>query len=192
MLSDMLDHQRRPITVEEFGRMAEAGIFGDDERLELIDGELIVAPRMGPRHAGAIRRVNELLIERIGRRATVGCQIPLPLLPMSEPSPDFSIARFDAGHYSSRHPDPAEILWVIELGDATRSFDRNRKFPLYARYGLRETWLLDLVDQRLVVGRNPSEIGYGQILTLAPGVTIAPEALPEVVFAIDELLGLAV
>lgn len=177
------------ISVDEFNRMAEVGIFDDDERLELIDGELIAPPPMGPRHAGGIRRVNELLVARIAGRATVGCQVPMPLMPYSEPLPDFVIARFDPNHYAARHPSPEDVLWVIELGDASRAFDRNTKFPLYARHGVRETWLLDFVERRLLLGRKATKLGYSEIEALESGATVAPDALPDVVFAVDVLLG---
>src|SRR5579859_1027891 len=104
MVGDMLEVQRRPITVEEFYRMGEAGIFDRDERVEMIDGELIVPPQLGPRHAGAIARITELLVRRLAGRASVRCQIPLPMLPKSEPSPDFTIAVRDQHHYVDRHP----------------------------------------------------------------------------------------
>jgi len=189
MTSDMVEYERRSITVDEFHRMAEIGIFDEDERVELIDGELIVPPQMGPRHAGSIERLVRLLIARVGNRASVRSQVPLPLVPRSEPFPDYVIARYDAGFYSDRHPSISEVFWVIEIGDASRAFDRNKKFPLYARHRIRETWLLDLVDRRLIVGRGPTDLGYAQILTLAPGASISPEAFGDVAFSVDELLG---
>jgi Uma2 family endonuclease len=191
MRSEMVEVERRPITVEEFHRMGELGFFDEDQRLELIEGDLIVPPQMGPRHAGGIGRVNEYLINRLRGLATVRCQVPLPLLPVSEPSPDFAIARFDAGHYSSRHPSPDDILWVIELGDATRRFDRTVKFPMYAKHGIRETWLVDLVARRIIVGRDPAPLEYGTVLTFEPGTTLCPGALPAVPFEAAELLGRA-
>jgi Uma2 family endonuclease len=185
----MVDYERRPISIEDFHRMAEAGIFGDDERVELIDGDLIVSPQMGPRHAGGIERINEVLVLRLAGIARVRCQVPLPMLPRSEPSPDFTIVPRDERYHVDHHPGPGDVLWVIELGDATRAFDRNKKFPLYARHGVRETWLIDLVDRRVIVGRHPLDTGYGDITTLCAGTLLRAQALPEIAFTTDELLG---
>ena len=99
-----------------------------------------------------------------------------------------AIAQYDPRHYVDRHPEPHEILWLIEIGDATRLYDRTRKMPLYALHRVREVWLVDLVERKLVVGRSPTDLGYADFRELRHG-EIVPEALPDVVFGVEELLG---
>ena len=190
MLSEMVDYQRRPISVDEFDRMYDARILLD-ERLELIDGDIVVPPPMGPPHAGGIVRLDGLLQSRLFGRATVRCQCPLPLLPRSEPLPDFVIARYDRDCYSKRHPKPEEVLWLIEVGHKTRRYDRETKLPLYARYRIPEVWLLDLVERKLSVAREPNDVGYSRIVTLGEGDVVQLTAFPDVSFAVADLLGLA-
>ena len=189
MTGEMLDYQIRPITVDDYHRMAEAGIFGPDERVELVDGELIAVPPMGPRHAGGIGRLNRLLTARFNDRALVRVQCPVIVDPHSEPEPEFVLVPPDADDWSDRHPVAGDVLLLVEVSDSTRSFDLRKKVPLYARAGIRETWVLDVVDRRLLVFREPREGRYFVTSVLRDGDEVALLAFPEERFSVDQILG---
>ena len=131
-------------TVDDFARMGEAGIFTEDDRVELIGGEVRDMAPTSPPHAWAVSRLGELLITRLAGRVHVRVQNPIRLGPHTEPQPDLAVARRTRA-YVNRHPDAADVLLVIEVADSSLPFDRSEKAPrYYGRVGIAETWLVDL------------------------------------------------
>jgi Uma2 family endonuclease len=185
-----LAYERHHVSLEEYHRMVGAGVFEPDARIELLEGELIerTGP-MNPPHSSAITRTIRLLVTRLGARATVCCQTPVTLLYDSEPLPDFALVAPDQSDYGDRHPGPNDIHLLIEVADSSRDLDQRKKIPLFARSGIREAWLVDLVDGLLVVYREPSEAGYGSKIELRRGDPVAPLDFPSEVFAVTALLG---
>jgi Uma2 family endonuclease len=188
-MSDMLEQNRRRISVADFHRMGRARIFRRDERVELLDGEIISIPPMGAPHSGSIARLSFVLAARLGERALVRSQLPVKLSDFSEPLPDVTVTPLDPAFFSGRHPVTADILWLIEVSDSSRDFDRTVKLPSYARHGVREVWIVDLVTHSLLVFRDPADGEYRTKQTLSLGDTIAPLALPDVSFDVIDLLG---
>src|SRR5262245_19259591 len=127
---------RRLFTVEEYHRMAAAGIFHPDERVELIEGEIVQMSPIGPRHAGCVINATRLFITLLGERAVVSPQNPVVIQPRSEPQPDLLLLRRRAVSYSHEHPTPADVLLAVEVADTTVRFDRLVKARLYARAGI--------------------------------------------------------
>ena len=155
--------RRHRLTVADYYRMAEAGILRPDERVELIEGEVIDMPPPGSRHAGAVDQLAEILREAIGRRASLRVQNPIDLDPYSEPQPDVALLRPRADYYKSAHPRPADILLIVEVAQTSLQYDRDVKVALYARHGVPEVWLLDLDNRRIARYRNPSRGGYASV-----------------------------
>jgi Uma2 family endonuclease len=185
-----LAYERHRVTLDEYHRMVDAGVFEPDARIELIEGELIERRgAMKPPHASAITRTNRLLIQRLGDRATVCCQTPVTLRFDSEPMPDFAIVRPDASDFRHRHPGPEDVHVLIEVADSSRDFDRRRTMPLYARSGIAESWLVDLVDDLIVVYREPSDTGYASQTEFRRGDVFAPLAFADVALPVDAILG---
>lgn len=141
--------QRHRISVGHFYRMADAGLFDADERVELVDGEIIDMPPHGSRHASAIEQLTRMLMEAFGTRAIVRPQLPLRLGEYSEPQPDIAVARPRADHYAASHPTAGDALLVIEISDSTVRYDREIKAGLYARHSVPELWVID-VNARVV------------------------------------------
>jgi len=141
--------QRHRITVEHFYRMAEVGVFAEDDRVELIDGEIIDVPPMGHPHAGVLDYLAKLLIRTVEPRAIVRQQLPLRLGNYSEPLPDIVVARPRDDLYIDGHPTSADALLVIEISSTTLRFDRNVKVPMYARHAIPEVWVLDVSGQEI-------------------------------------------
>lgn len=187
-----LNVQRRRFTVDEYARMGEAGIFGPEERVELIEGEIIKVSPQNPPHARLISRLNTRLVRLFGDTHEIRVQLPLTLGMASEPEPDFTLVRLEHAEGPYRHPDVADL--VIEIADSSLRFDRRRKASLYAKFGLPDYWILNTRDQRLEVRRDPAERpeapygwDYASLTVLAAGQTIAPLLLPQAVFEVASL-----
>jgi len=154
--------RRHRITVDEYHRMAESGSFAPDARVELIDGEIIDMPPIGSAHAGTVDQLYVLLHRAVGDLAIVRCQSPIQIGDHSEPQPDFALLVSRKGFYKDGHPTEHDTLLVIEVSDTTLADDLRRKMALYARQGIKEYWVVDLVNRRLHVFRSPSGAGYEQ------------------------------
>lgn len=181
--------QRRLLSVVEFERMAEAGVFAPYERLELINGELIEMPPIGTRHAGVLTKLLERIFPQVLGEATVWVQNPLRLSPSTEVYPDLALLKPRADAYTSSAPQPADVLLVIEVSDTTFPYDRNSKVPLYSRHGIPEVWIVNLGGVVLESFRMPAGNTYDEIRRYGPGDTIAPALLPECAVRIGEILG---
>lgn len=179
---------RRRFTSAEYHAMAEAGIFSEDERVELIAGEIVRMAPIGSRHAGCVKRLNRGL-SPLGDRALVSVQDPISLGPSLEPEPDLAILRLREDDYTRSHPTPAEVFLVIEVADFSLDYDRDVKIPLYAQAGIPEAWLVNLLQREIHVYRAPSENGYREVGTLRPGDRLSPQAFPDFVLSVEAILG---
>lgn len=184
-----VEYARRLFTVEEYERMGAAGILGEDDRVELIDGEIVEMTPIGPGHAACVNRLTRRLVGALGNRAVVTVQNPVRLPPRSEPQPDLVIARERADFYASGHPTSADVLLAIEVAESSVVFDRAVKGPLYARMGIAEYWLVDLGADVVVAHRRPTPTGYEDVRTSGRGDVLAPQSLPDLLIAVTEVLG---
>ncbi|NEQ29210.1 MAG: Uma2 family endonuclease, partial [Microcoleus sp. SIO2G3] len=136
-------------TLDEYHRLGELGFFREDERVELIRGEIIQMPTKKTPHSVCNTRLIRKLILLVGERAIVRGQEPIILPTDSEPQPDGVIARDRSDDYLSSHPEPADILLVIEISDSTLSYDQQIKLSLYAEAGISDYWIFNLVESHL-------------------------------------------
>jgi Uma2 family endonuclease len=181
------ERPKRLFTVDEYHRMAEAGIFGPEERVELIDGEIIKMSPIGPRHAGCVINITRSLFTHLGDRAVMSPQNPVVIRPRSEPQPDMLVLRRRDVSYSRAHPTPQDVLLAIEVGDSTVRFDRIVKARLYARARIQEYWLIDVGQESVDVFRNPERDAYASFTTFGLGTALTPLAFPDVSLPVDEL-----
>ncbi|HEX9944779.1 MAG TPA: Uma2 family endonuclease [Thermoanaerobaculia bacterium] len=181
---------RQRLSIDEFQRMTETGVFSEDERLELIRGELVEMSPIGGPHATAVRRLTNQLTARLGPRVILDVQNPLLIREhQSELYPDLMLLRPREDFYSAGKPTPRGALLVIEVADSSLSYDRDVKIPLYAESGIPEAWLVDLNSGTVFVYRQPSPERYQEVNQYRRGDAISPEAFPEARFAVDEILG---
>ena len=180
--------ERRKFTVDEYYRMAEVGILHADERVELIDGEIVLMAPMGKPHAVGVRRADSILQRVLEGVAIVSAQNPVHLGPHFEPEPDVAVLRIKEDEYLNQHPEPGDILWVIEIADTTLYHDRGVKALLYAEANIPETWIMNLVEDCIEAFTQPGPDGYAQHAIYRRGDTISPSTLPDVEFAVDDLL----
>ena len=164
--------------VDAYHQMIDNGIFDEDDRVELIEGELRAMPPIKPDHAGKNNRLNRLLNRRVGDEALVTVQNPLTLPPHSEPEPDLMLLRPRDDFYEHANPTPNDTLLVIEICDSSLRYDQEVKVPLYAAHGVPEVWLVDLQHRRLEIYREPGTDGYRLILRPDPPEVISPVLLP--------------
>jgi len=179
---------KKRFTADEFHRMVQVGIFSERERVELIDGEIVVMSPIGNRHAACISRANRALVTSAGVDAIVQPQGPLRLDLYYEPEPDFVLLRPRADFYATRHRSPADVLLVIEIADSSLEYDRDVKAPIYAAAGVPEYWLADLNANTLWRYSSPERGVYARVEECRRGQTIAPLLLPACAIAVDALL----
>ncbi len=171
MLSSAQSPHRYRLTADDYHRMGEAGIFAEEDRVELIEGEIIEMAPIGSQHAAYVARLQKLLERSAGDQAIIWVQNPVVLNDRSEPEPDICLLRPRKDFYASAHPHPADVLLIIEVADTSLTYDRDLKLPLYARHGIPEVWIVDLENRCLHVFTEAAETGYQQTQTLAePGL----------------------
>jgi Uma2 family endonuclease len=193
----MEDLYRRRITIDEWYRIVDAGVFPENERLELIRGEILRVPPFGdrdapvvvPRHAGCLRRLYRQFSFRL-TSALVDVQSPISWSERhSAPQPDLALLRFREDLYSVSLPIPTDIFLVIEASNSDLTYERDTKIPFYSEASIPEAWFVDLNAERILVYRRPSPEEYQEVHAYRRGETIYPEAFPETGFAVDEILG---
>lgn len=178
----------RPLTVQDYHRMAEAGIFHPEERVELIAGQIIQMSAKGTAHESAITRTDRLLRNRIGNQVLLRLQSPVQLDDYSEPEPDVAVVMPNPLDYDDHHPTPSEVFLIIEVADTSLKYDREKKAPMYAKAGITDYWVLDVIGRKLYVYRLPSPAGYQSEMILSEEVTISPLAFPDCVITVKEML----
>jgi Uma2 family endonuclease len=176
------------ITVAEFDRMVAAGVYGREDRIELIDGQLIDVPPQGPPHFGTLTRF-EHRFRAFGTRALVRGQGPLPVGTDSQPEPDIAIVRWNDRLYGDAHPTVEETYAVVEIAYTSQKFDRGVKRRIYGAGRIPEYWIVDLEAQAIEVYREPHDLGYASPAIYRRGQSVSFAAFPDVVFSVDELLG---
>ncbi|HEX5911985.1 MAG TPA: Uma2 family endonuclease [Rubrobacter sp.] len=174
-------------TVHDYHRMGEAGILHEDDRVELIEGELVEMTAIGTRHFSCVNRLNRLLVMNVGDEAIVSVQNPVRLNEYNEPQPDVTVIR--PRDYRESLPMPEDVMLLIEVSDTTLAYDRGVKLPLYARTGIREVWILDLPGETIERYTDPSKEGYRRADRLRRGQTLESIALPSLTPTVDEILG---
>lgn len=189
MVAAPVEDLRRRFTVEEYERMGEVGVFDPDERVELLDGEVIAMSPIGARHASVVDITVESLFRQLIGRVTIRTQNPLRLPPRSEPEPDIVVARRRRDFYGSAHPTAEDTLLVIEIAETSLRIDRAVKVPIYAQQGVVEVWIVDLAADAVYVYSDPVDGAYRQVRTARGGDELVPVAIPDLRLTVDELLG---
>jgi len=171
-------------TIDEYHRLGDLGFFTEDDRVELIRGEIMQMAAKGTPHTVCCSNLLRELAGLVANRATLRCQDPIILPSNSEPEPDFVIARNRADNYLSAHPNPSDILLVIEIADSTLKYDQEVKIPLYAEAGISDYWIFNLVNDQLETYSEPYQdmqvnFGYSAKRIVLPNKTIALPCFPD-------------
>jgi len=167
--------------------MADAAILREDDRVELIEGEIIDMTPIGSRHASVLNRLNEIMTAPARGKAIVSVQNPIVLDEHSEPQPDLMLLEPREDYYADRHPRPRDVLLLVEVADSSADYDRRVKIPLYATSGVAEVWLIDLQGEALEVYREPGAHGYKHVLRPDPDEPVRPERLTGLAIALGDI-----
>jgi Uma2 family endonuclease len=180
---------RHRLTRRDYYRLGEVGILGKNDRVELLEGQLVDLPPIGPRHAIVTENLNELSVTAFAGRARVRCQDPVVLNDGSEPQPDLALVQRPWRGYPHTHPGPDDIFLLIEVADSSLDFDRTVKLELYAWAGIQEVWIVDLTSDLVLVHRNPSGGRYGSVIRVEAPAVLNVGRLPGVTIPVAEVFG---
>ena len=172
--------KRRRFTRAEYYRMAEVGILREDDRVELIKGEIVEMSPIGRRHGAFVDNLTRLLVRRLPDEAIVRVQGPLALADDTEPEPDLTVLRRRAVPYKEREAWAEDALLVIEVAETSLAYDRSTKLRLYAEAGIPEYWVVDCTAETVEVHRGPTADGYRDVSLVAGAATVTPQAFPDV------------
>lgn len=184
-----VEFTRRLFTVDDYYRMA-AGVFAEDERVELIEGEIIEMSPAGSRHAGCVIKLNALLHERKeDSPIIIGVHNPVRLNDGTEPQPDIAVLRWRDDYYVGAHPTPADVLLVIEVADSSLVLDLGMKAKSYARAGIPEYWVFDLVKNETVFHAHPENGVYKEVRRVPPDESVSLSSNPSIAISFSEVFG---
>lgn len=162
--------ERHKFTVADFYRMVEAGILGEHTRVELIDGDVVEMSPIGPGHQFPLDMLTRLLVPAVPRDIIVRIQGPFRVNASTEFQPDLMLLK--SGPFKSRHPEPREVLLVVEMSDTTLRHDRDVKIPLYGQLGIPEAWLVDVQAESVFRYTDPIQAGYRKVERFDRGSTL--------------------
>ena len=175
----MVSTTLRPITTDEYHQMIAASIIHEDARVELILGQIFNMAAKGTRHTVANTELMGELLLLLAKKAKIRCQEPIALPNNTEPEPDIVIAKLRSDNYVNSHPSPSDIILVIEVANSSLDFDRNTKANLYAAAGIQEYWIVNLIDNRLEIYRQPNSTIYTEIRIISSTDSVALPQFPE-------------
>lgn len=177
---------RWQVTADAYQRMIESGVLTENDRVELVEGTLVVMSPIGSRHAACVNRLNRTFVIGMGADAIVSVQNPVALSEYSMPEPDLALLKPREDFYTAGLPGPADILLLIEVADTSIDYDRDVKAPLYAKVGIPETWIVNLADNWVDRYTNPGAAGYHVRTRFLPSQTIL---FQHVQMAVADILG---
>ncbi len=177
-------------TVDEYHSLSETGILHEDDNVELIEGRIVDMVPIGSKHASCVNRIIELFADKLQKAAIVSSQNPIYLGEHSEPEPDIAVLKRKDDFYRNKHPSSQDIFLIIEIADASLEYDKFIKIPLYAKAGIQEVWLINLLENTIETYRSPSIDGYKIITRISPAETASPLSFPDIIIKAGELLGI--
>jgi Uma2 family endonuclease len=181
--------EKRYFNVDEYYRMAQAGVLTPDDRVELIEGEIVKMSPIGSPHAACVSRLNSLLQSMLRRKAIVSVQNPVRLNDFSEPVPDVTLLQPRKDFYSSQHPRPTDVMLIIEVAETTVISDRHVKVPLYARNSIPEVWLVNLPKKLIEKYCEVAEGRYGKAQKCKRGENIDSATVPGLSLKVSDIFG---
>jgi Uma2 family endonuclease len=185
-MSFVAERKRARISVELYQKMVATGDLTKNDRVELIDGDLLAMAPIGAKHAALSVRITKAFILGLGDSAEVAIAGPLNLGGFSEPQPDVVLLR-PRTDYALRIPEPPDAMLVVEISDSTLGFDQTTKLALYARHGIEEYWIVDVAAERIHIYRDPVGADYAERLEASGTAVISPRSLPQLRLTVQDL-----
>jgi len=172
---------------EAYHRMFETGVLDNQKRYELIDGEIVMTPPIGPGQGDLISQLMDFFVRRLPDEYQCRIQLPIVVNGHSELEPDLAIVRRRESRYQSEHPSPTDVVLLIEVSQSSLPRDRGQKMQLYARSAISEYWVVDVEHRIVIVHRQPEPLGYSDVKQFKARATIAPLAAPDCQLDLDWL-----
>jgi Uma2 family endonuclease len=169
--------------------MAAAGVFSEDDRVELIEGEIVEMNPIGSRHAACVGRLTESLGRLAGQQAIVWVQNPVQISDFSEPLPDVALLKRRSDFYSQANPQPQDVLLIIEVADSSVEYDRDIKIPLYAEAAIPEVRLVNLPKETIKIYARPVGDAYREIQIIKRGESLASKSVADLTIDAEAILG---
>ncbi|MCL5998366.1 MAG: Uma2 family endonuclease [Chloroflexi bacterium] len=179
----------RLFTVTDYTRMRETGILSEDDRVELIAGEIRIMTPIGPLHAAVVKRLNALLSRQLAEEAIISVQDPIQLDDYTEPQPDIAVLRPRADFYASEHPAAADVLLVVEVADTSIEYDRDEKLTRYAGANIPEAWLVDVSRQTVEQYTSPRNNRYLNLTLVEYEDVLTAHAIAGLTFPVRHIFG---
>jgi len=173
-------------SVDEFIRLEQVGILEEHDRVELLEGEIIIMHAIGFRHGEAVTNLISEFMDQSQKRFALSPQNPVWLEESSLPQPD--VALVPRNRRKRHHPKSDEVYLIVEVSDSSLAYDRGRKLPLYARFGVREYWIVNLIDDVIETYRDPEGDTYREVRVRRSGEILARQAFPDVLIAVDAII----
>ena len=181
--------ERCKFDVHQYRAMTEAGILTKEDRVELIDGEIIAMSGIGPEHVASVNVGAELLFAGVRRRAIVSVQNPIELSDLHRPEPDIALLRRSGDFYRSEMAGADDVFLIIEVADSSLEYDLQVKLALYARFGVPETWIANIRARTIEVYTDPVDGEYTTRRTFRHGQTATPTAFPDIALPVSDIIG---
>lgn len=180
---------KRLINIDEYHRMAEVGILGPNDRVELILGEILNMSPIGSKRSAIVKRINQLFVLAFNNKALVQIQDPIQIKEFSEPEPDVMLLKQQADFYYDNLPQPKDVFLLIEVADSTLDFDKEIKLPLYAKAGIPEYWIVDIQNRQIFIHTLPEGNQYKKTEIATIEDTVHCNSFPAVTFGVKDILG---
>ena len=164
---------------EAYHRLGEIGILGSDNRVELVDGEILMMSPIGPPQGGLITRLNKFFTKHLPDIVDCRVQLPIGVNDHSEPEPDIALVRRQEDDYQVKHPMPSDVFLLIEVAQSSVSYDLGKKLRIYAQSHVPEYWVIDIGKRIVITHREPVGATYNQVKSFGAGDAIAPLAAPD-------------
>ncbi len=177
----------RRFTVQEYHQLGAVGMLHEDDRIELLNGELVIMAPVGIRHIKTVRRLIRVLSQAFADHCLVDAQNPVWIDGHSEPQPDILLLRPEADE-REHSPQPEDVLLLVEVAESSLHYDRNDKLEAYARSGIAEYWIVNLVRNEVIIHRDPAGAEYRSVTTARAGERIAPLAFPETMVEVSDII----
>ncbi|HLP91611.1 MAG TPA: Uma2 family endonuclease [Nostocaceae cyanobacterium] len=179
----------KSFTIDQYHQIYELGILTENDRVELIRGEIVEMSPIGKRHAGYVNLINKILSKLLDEQIIISVQNPIQLNHLSEPQPDIAILKPHPNFYIDKLPEVKDILLLIEVADSTIDYDRDVKIPLYAENGILEVWLIDINAETITIYRQPTPTGYKDVKILQRGDSLSILAFSEINLTVNNIFG---
>lgn len=184
----LVQMERRLWTVQEYHAMAETGILREEDRVELVEGEIIAMSPIGVRHMACVNLLTDVFNYHFRGAAIVSVQNAVRLNNQSEPEPDVVLLKYRDDYYAQQMPTAVDVLLLVEVADSTVPYDRSVKRPLYARAGITEYWLINLVDNSIEIHRQPQDGVYQEMRTYYKDDVVTAVAFSDTEFKVTDLI----